>query len=413
MSRVPVPESGMSPTPRIARSPRNKAKAHALGLTSATGLVVGSVVGTGVFTMPAVLAGAGTMGIVVLAVIAVGAMLLAALFGQLTERIPHSDGGLYAYARHEFGDFTGYLVGWSYWISAWAGNAAAVASWVFYADALIDLKNPSSLVNWGIALVGLWVPAIVNLVGVRQMAWFQNVTVVLKFLPLLFVGVVGWFFVEKAHFGPFNASGGSLYGAIGIAAGVALFSFIGVEAAAITAKRVMHGQERRSGVVDRHRDRRPAIRAGDGGGHGFGSPWRACAHRGAVRRCLRSDVLPECLGGKVFRRGCGDLGDRGAQRLDADRHRGLAGDRPGRLIPAALRLDRSPQHGVVRHRGRSHPAVAADAVALHIDLGADGLHVSGEPHRGDCGHRVRLLRGRPADLPGQSAPAGAGLAAGP
>ena len=70
------------------------------------------------------------------------------------------------------------------------------------------------------------------------MAWFQNVTVVLKFLPLLFVGVVGWFFVHSAHFGPFNASGGSLYSGIGIAAGVALFSFIGVEAAAITAKRV-------------------------------------------------------------------------------------------------------------------------------------------------------------------------------
>ena len=78
----------------------------------------------------------------------------------------------------------------------------------------------------------------VNLAGVRQMAWFQNVTVVLKFLPLLFVGVVGWFFVSKANFGPFNASGGSLYSAIGIAAGVALFSFIGVEVAAITAKRV-------------------------------------------------------------------------------------------------------------------------------------------------------------------------------
>ena len=78
----------------------------------------------------------------------------------------------------------------------------------------------------------------VNLAGVRQMAWFQNLTVVLKFLPLLFVGVVGWFFVSKGNFGAFNASGGSLYSAIGIAAGVALFSFIGVEVAAITAKRV-------------------------------------------------------------------------------------------------------------------------------------------------------------------------------
>jgi APA family basic amino acid/polyamine antiporter len=219
-------------------SPRDRAKAHALGLTSATGLVIGSIVGTGVFTMPAVLAGAGTVGILVLAVIAVGAMLLAVLFGQLTKRIPNGDGGLYAYARHEFGDFSGYLVGWCYWISSWAGNAAIVASWVFYVDALFGLKDPKGLVNWGIALVGLWVPAVVNLAGVRQMAWFQNVTVVLKFLPLLFVGVIGWFFVEKANFGPFNASGGSLYSAVGIAAGVALFSFIGVEAAAITAKRV-------------------------------------------------------------------------------------------------------------------------------------------------------------------------------
>src|SRR5271165_3196473 len=219
-------------------TPRNEAKARALGLTSATGLVIGSIVGTGVFTMPAVLAGAGTMGIAVLAVIAVGAMLLAILFGQLTKRVPNSDGGLYAYSRHEFGDFAGYLVGWCYWIQAWAGNAAIVSSWVFYVDALFNITNPTGMENWGIALFGLWVPAIINLVGVRQMAWFQNITVVLKFLPLLFVGVVGWFFVAKANFGPFNASGGSIYSGIGIAAGVALFSFIGVEAAAMTAKRV-------------------------------------------------------------------------------------------------------------------------------------------------------------------------------
>jgi basic amino acid/polyamine antiporter, APA family len=219
-------------------SPRNQQKARALGLTSATGLVIGSIIGTGVFTMPAVLAAAGTSSLLVLAVIAVGAMLLAVLFGQLTRRVPNSDGGLYAYARYEFGDFAGYLTGWSYWISSWAGNAAIVASWVFYVEALFNISHPSAMTSWGIALLGLWIPAAVNLAGVRQMAWFQNTTVVLKFLPLLFVGVVGWFFVTKAHFGAFNASGGSLYSAIGIAAGVALFSFIGVEVAAMTAKRV-------------------------------------------------------------------------------------------------------------------------------------------------------------------------------
>ncbi|GAA5162213.1 amino acid permease [Pseudonocardia eucalypti] len=209
-----------------------------LGLISATGLVMGSIVGTGVFTMPAVLAGGGTSSLLVLTVVAVGATLLGVLFGQLTRRVPNADGGLYAYSRHEFGDFAGYLTGWCYWITAWVGNAAIVASWVMYVEALLGLKEPVWWQDWAIALVGLWIPAAVNLIGVRQMAWFENLTVVLKFLPLLFVGIIGWFFVSYGNFGAFNASGGSLYQAIGIAAGVALFAFIGVEVAAITAKRV-------------------------------------------------------------------------------------------------------------------------------------------------------------------------------
>src|SRR5215471_2863453 len=230
-----APGPGEGGTQRL--SPRNQQKASALGLTSATGLVIGSIIGTGVFTMPGVLAGAGTSSLLTLGVIALGATLLAIMFGQLTKRVPKSDGGLYAYARHEFGDFAGYLTGWCYWIQCWAGNAAIVSAWVFYVDALFGI-HPSGIGNWCIALTGLWVPAFVDLAGVRQMAWFQNLTVVLKFLPLLFVGVAGWFFVSGGNFGPFNASGGSLYDAIGIAAGVALFSFIGVEVAAITAKRV-------------------------------------------------------------------------------------------------------------------------------------------------------------------------------
>ena len=237
MSTTSSAQVDPSPSERPG-SPRDEQKARALGLTSATGLVIGSIVGTGVFTLPAVMAGAGAMSLIVLGVVAVGALLLGVLFGQLTRRVPNSDGGPYAYARHEFGDFAGYLTGWCYWITSWAGNAAIVSSWVFYVNALFWWDDPPWIANWGIAMVGLWVPAAINLVGIRQVAWFQNVTVVLKFLPLLFVGVVGWFFVSSSNFGAFNASGGSLYGAIGIATGVAVFSFIGVEAAAITAKRV-------------------------------------------------------------------------------------------------------------------------------------------------------------------------------
>jgi APA family basic amino acid/polyamine antiporter len=183
-----------------------KKEAGGLSLVSATALVIGSIIGTGVFTMPAVMAAGGTSSLAVLAVVGVGAMLLAVLFGQLARRVPDAAGGLYAYARHEYGDFAGYVTAWSYWISSWAGNAAIVASWVFYVNVLFGWGHPSGWADWGIALVGLWVPAAVNLAGLRQVAWLQNVTVVLKFLPLAFIGVVGWFFIKA---GTANAPGGS------------------------------------------------------------------------------------------------------------------------------------------------------------------------------------------------------------
>jgi len=217
---------------------REREIAGRLGLPSATALVIGSIIGTGVFTMPAVMAGAGTSSILTLVTVSVGAVLLGVLFGQLTKRVPSAEGGVYAYARHEFGDFAGYLTAWCYWITAWAGNAAIVASWVLYVESLFGINNPSGWTNFGIAMTGLWIPAAINLFGVHRMAIFQNITVVLKFLPLLMVGTLGWFFVKSGNFGPFNASGGSLYSGISIAAGVALFSFIGVECAAIAAGRV-------------------------------------------------------------------------------------------------------------------------------------------------------------------------------
>src|SRR5450631_2876916 len=119
--------------------------ARALGLPSATALVIGSIIGTGVFTMPAVMAGAGTSSIITLGVIALGAVLLGVLFGQLTKRVPNVEGGLYAYARHEFGDFAGYLTAWCYWITCWAGNAAIVASWVLYVESPRSRSSPARI----------------------------------------------------------------------------------------------------------------------------------------------------------------------------------------------------------------------------------------------------------------------------
>ncbi|GGQ88510.1 amino acid permease [Kitasatospora griseola] len=206
------------------------------GLPAATALVVGSIIGTGVFALPSALAPYGPIALVAFVLVTVGALALAVTFGRLSERVPGS-GGPYVYAREAFGEFAGFLTAWSYWITAWAGNAAIVVAWVGYVEVFVN-KGHHTGASIAIALVGLWVPAIVNLTGVRNIGAFQVVTTVLKFLPLGFMATAGLLFVKAGNFGAFNASGGSAMGAISAAGAIALFSYIGLETASVAAGRV-------------------------------------------------------------------------------------------------------------------------------------------------------------------------------
>ncbi|MFI6116688.1 amino acid permease [Kitasatospora sp. NPDC051164] len=206
------------------------------GLPAATALVVGSIIGTGVFALPSALAPYGPIALVAFVLVTIGALALAMVFGRLSERVPGS-GGPYVYAREAFGEFAGFLTAWSYWITAWAGNAAIVVAWVGYVEVFVNKGHHT----WGsiaIALAGLWLPAAVNLTGVRNIGAFQVVTTVLKFLPLAFMGTAGLLFIKSGNFGAFNASGGSALGAISAAGAIALFSYIGLETASVAAGRV-------------------------------------------------------------------------------------------------------------------------------------------------------------------------------
>jgi hypothetical protein len=109
-ARAPV----AAPSP--ATQPPNR-----LGLTGASALVVGSIVGVGIFNLPSSLAGYGPITLISMGLTTVGALALAFLFASLARRMP-ADGGPYAYARVAFGNGLGFLNAWSYWITAWAGN---------------------------------------------------------------------------------------------------------------------------------------------------------------------------------------------------------------------------------------------------------------------------------------------------
>jgi APA family basic amino acid/polyamine antiporter len=221
---------------KVGAAPVRPGTAPGLGLPQATALILGSIIGVGIFNLPYSLASIGPISIIAMGLTTVGALALALLFASLSRRLP-ADGGPYAYARAAFGNGMGFTNAWSYWITAWAGNAAIVTGWVFYVEKFVN-KDHATIWSILIALVGLWLPAVINLSGVKNMGSVQLWTSVIKFIPLALMSTVGLLAISSGNFSPGNVSGDSNATAIGSAMAICLFSYLGVETAAVAAAKV-------------------------------------------------------------------------------------------------------------------------------------------------------------------------------
>lgn len=227
----------MSDTAQHAGAEVEKEKGGTLGLPQATALVMGGIIGTGIFGLPYSLAQFGMLAVVTLVIVTIGALALALMFGSLVKRIPAA-GGPYAYSRYYFGDFAGFTSAWPYWITAWAGNAGIVVIWVGYVQSLfgIEVSAVSGII---IALIGLWIPALVNLAGVKSMGSFQLITTILKFIPIVFIGTIGLVYgIKEGNFPTFNPTGDNPIAAILNAMTIALFVYLGVELASVAAAKI-------------------------------------------------------------------------------------------------------------------------------------------------------------------------------
>lgn len=211
---------------------------RSMGLWVATALVVGNMIGSGVFLLPASLAGAaGPVSIFAWVFTGVGAMLLALVFARMGRVFPKT-GGPYAYARRAFGDFIGFQTAWGYWIAAWAGNAAITVAFVGYLSVFWTQLGDGNH-NLLAALVGIgviWLLTAVNIMGTRQSGIVQVATTVIKFVPLAVIGIVGLFFVHGGNYTPFAPHG--TWSAISAAAPLTLWAFIGLESASVAAGEV-------------------------------------------------------------------------------------------------------------------------------------------------------------------------------
>ncbi|MBD0850228.1 amino acid permease [Maribacter arenosus] len=209
-----------------------------LGLWMSTSLVIGNMIGAGVFLMPAALAAYGGISILGWLASSAGTLVLAMVFSKLSKLLVNKSGGPYAYTRAGFGDFAGFLVAWGYWISVWLGIAIIAIAFVSALSVFFPLLGENPIAGVITGLGAIWFLTWVNTKGVRESGKIQVLTTVLKLTPLVMIIVGGFFFFDINNFIPFNVSESTDFEAIAITSTMTLYAFLGFESATIPADNV-------------------------------------------------------------------------------------------------------------------------------------------------------------------------------
>jgi len=214
-----------------------------IGLWTSTALVVGNMIGSGIFLLPATLAVYGAISFVGWICSSLGAVALALLFSHLSKKFPLCSGGPYAYTREGLGDFAAYLVAWGYWLSIWCTNAAIAVTFVSYLTVFIPSLSDNAYLSVGVGLATIWILTWINTLGIKAAGRTQVVTTLLKLIPLVMVSVAGVFYIDTDNFIPFNASGESTFSAVTTTATLTLFAFLGLESATVPAENIKNPEK--------------------------------------------------------------------------------------------------------------------------------------------------------------------------
>ena len=213
-----------------------------MSLTQLTAMVVGSMVGAGIFSLPRTFASAtGPFGAVIAWLIAgTGMYMLARVFQTLAERKPDLDAGVFAYAKAGFGDYPGFLSAFGYWIGSCIGN---VSYWVLIKATLGTFfpvfGDGNTVVAILVASLGIWLFHFMILKGVQQAAFVNTIVTIAKVIPILvFIVIMLFFFRADMFRGNFYGGGleGNLFQQVKATMLVTVFVFIGIEGASVYSR---------------------------------------------------------------------------------------------------------------------------------------------------------------------------------
>jgi len=218
-------------------------KSKQIGLWTATSLVAGNMIASGLFMLPATLGIYGGISLIGWLISGAGAICLALVYSWLSKLQPLATGGPYAYTREGMGNFAAFLVAWGYWISVWCTNAAITVAFVSYLSAFIPALGSDPILSVGTGLAAIWFLTWINTKGIREAGIVQVITTVLKIVPLLVITIGGLFYLNLDHFVPFNVSSQSNLSAITSTTTLTLFAFLGLECATIPSGNVKNPEK--------------------------------------------------------------------------------------------------------------------------------------------------------------------------
>jgi APA family basic amino acid/polyamine antiporter len=208
-----------------------------LGFWTCTALIVGNVIGMGIFVLPASLAPYGFNALLGWGVTVLGMLVLARVFARLASTLPNADGP-FAYIQSQLGEPVAFLAIWCYWVSLWITNAALAIGIVAYLGAIVPGLGGIPPLLLSLAL--LWVFVGVSLRGMHAGGRVQVVTTLLKLLPMAAVIGLGlWILLsDPAAYSRTPPTTPLSLDGLMAASTIALFAMLGIESASVPAGRV-------------------------------------------------------------------------------------------------------------------------------------------------------------------------------
>ena len=215
-----------------------------LGFPALTAMVVGSMVGAGIFMLPARFAGAsGVYGALISWTIAgIGMLMLAFVFQKLAIRKPHLDTGVFAYAREGFGKYAGFVTAIGFWASACAGNVLYLVLIKSTLGAFIPAFGAGDTI-WAflVSSAVIWLFFVLVYKGIQQAAFVNTLATVAKIVPIVIVIGALLFAFNPATFasnlhGLSDGAHTTLFSQITATMLLTVFAFLGIEGASVYSR---------------------------------------------------------------------------------------------------------------------------------------------------------------------------------